>query len=171
MNGESSTGRGELVALTASVVAAYVSHNTVPPGGIAALINEVCVALSAAACGDNSRETREPQKPAVPIRKSVTPDYIICLDDGKRFKSLRRHLRTQLGMTPGEYREKWGLSKDYPMVAPNYAQERSNLAREMGLGKLGLKQQKQRKRVSSSSTPESGVSPSSAVPSASLAVS
>jgi len=132
----------DLIQLVANIVSAYVGHNNVPSGGLSALIHEVYGALSLAPSVASSQEVQEPQKPAVSIRKSVTADYIICLDDGKFFKSLKRHLRTQYGITPDEYREKWGLPPDYPMVAPNYAQARSELARKMGLG-----QQKRRPAV------------------------
>jgi len=84
---------------------------------------------------DAAREMQEPQKPAITVKKSITPDYLICLEDGKKFKSLKRHLRSQYGMSPDDYRKKWGLSADYPMVAPNYATSRSAMAKEMGLGR------------------------------------
>lgn len=123
----------DTIELAADIVSAYVSNNSVPAGDLPALINEVYNALlrvgsSAAA------EPVEPPKPAVAVKKSVTNDFIICLEDGKKFKSLKRHLRTQYGLSPEEYREKWGLAPDYPMVAPNYAKARSNLAKQMGLG-------------------------------------
>ena len=108
---------------------------------VAAVIGDVHAALSRIAHG-NVEAPAEAPKPAVPIRKSVTPDYIICLEDGKKFKSLKRHLRTQYNITPEQYREKWGLPPDYPMVAPNYAKARSQLAKDMGLG------QQRRKRRS-----------------------
>ena len=123
------------VELAAEVVAAYVSNNPVPSSGLSALILSVHAAVE--------RLGKEPEKaiaaaeakaPAVPVRKSVAPDYLICLEDGKKFKSLRRHLRL-LGLTPEQYREKWGLSPDYPMVAPNYAAQRSALAKKIGLGR------------------------------------
>ncbi|MDJ0931794.1 MucR family transcriptional regulator [Breoghania sp.] len=122
-----------LIDLTADIVSAYVSNNTVPATDLPQLINEVYVALQKTS-GAVTEPEPEPLKPAVPIKKSVTPDYIICLEDGKQFKSLKRHLRTHYDMTPEEYREKWGLPADYPMVAPNYAAARSNLAKKMGLG-------------------------------------
>ena len=122
-----------LVDLTADIVSAYVGNNTVAASDLPGIINEVHVALQKTAAGSNEPEP-EPLKPAVPIKKSVTPDYIICLEDGKKFKSLKRHLRTHYAMTPEEYREKWGLDADYPMVAPNYAAARSELAKKMGLG-------------------------------------
>jgi predicted transcriptional regulator len=122
-----------LIELTAEIVSAYVSANTVASSDLTTLIREVHAALHRTATGAAAPET-EPLKPAVPLRKSVTPDYIICLEDGQRFKSLKRHLRTHYGLTPEQYREKWGLPSDYPMVAPNYAKARSNLAKQMGLG-------------------------------------
>jgi len=123
----------ELIELTAEVVSAYVSNNSVPAADLPALINEVYNALTKV--GTVPAEiVVEPAKPAVSPKKSVFPDYIICLEDGKKFKSLKRHLRTQYNMSPEQYREKWGLAADYPMVAPNYAAARSRLAKEMGLG-------------------------------------
>lgn len=121
------------IALTANIVSAYVSNNTVPASDIPALINQVHSALSRVS-SQQPVSTSEPTKPAVPVKRSVTPEYIVCLEDGKKFKSLKRHLRTQYNMTPEQYREKWGLPPDYPMVAPNYAVARSQLAKEMGLG-------------------------------------
>jgi predicted transcriptional regulator len=123
-----------LIELTADVVSAYVSNNPVPVGDLPALIGQVHAALKGTA-GSVTAEEPEPLKPAVPIKKSVAPDYIICLEDGKKFKSLKRHLSTHYGLTPDEYRAKWGLSSDYPMVAPNYAAARSALAKTMGLGR------------------------------------
>jgi predicted transcriptional regulator len=120
------------IELAAGIVSAYVSKNPIAAAEIPALISEVHAALTRVARGPDAR--REPQKPAVPVRRSITPEYIICLDDGKKFKSLRRHLRSQYNMTPEQYRERWGLPPDYPMVAPNYAATRSALAKKMGLG-------------------------------------
>lgn len=128
------------IALTANIVSAYVSNNTVAAGDIPALINQVHSALSRVSA-QQPVSLSEPAKPAVPVKRSVTPEYIVCLEDGKKFKSLKRHLRTQYNMTPEQYREKWGLPPDYPMVAPKYAQARSELAKQMGLG-----QQRQRGR-------------------------
>ena len=122
------------VELTASIVSAYVSHNTTQASEIPTLISQVHTALQRLSAGRPEAAPQEPSKPAVPVKKSVTPEYLICLEDGKRFKSLKRHLRTQYKMTPEQYREKWGLPADYPMVAPNYAVERSQLAKKMGLG-------------------------------------
>ena len=125
--------QGNLIELTADVVSAYVSNNSIQSSDLPALISEVHAALHQTLGGPAEPEP-EPQKPAVSIKKSVTPDYIICLDDGKKFKSLKRHLRTHYDLTPEDYREKWGLPADYPMVAPNYAKARSMLAKKMGLG-------------------------------------
>jgi len=123
----------ELLELTAEIVSAYVSNNAVGAEDLGKLINDVHVALSRVGTIVKD-ETREELKPAVPIKKSVHPDFIICLEDGKKFKSLKRHLRTHYNLSPEEYREKWGLPHDYPMVAPNYAAARSALAKQMGLG-------------------------------------
>jgi predicted transcriptional regulator len=119
--------------MTTSVVAAYVAGNRVEARDLPVLIRNVYATLQELASG--RAKPQDPlQEPAVTIKKSVTPDYIICLEDGKKFKSLKRHLRTRYSMTPDEYRAKWNLPHDYPMVAPNYARERSNLAKKMGLG-------------------------------------
>ncbi|KUM27532.1 MucR family transcriptional regulator [Mesorhizobium loti] len=123
-----------LIELTADVVSAYVSNNPVPVGELPALIGQVHAALKGVTAGP-APEKPAALNPAVPIRKSVTPDYIISLEDGKKFKSLKRHLSTHYGLTPDEYRAKWGLPSDYPMVAPNYAAARSALAKTMGLGR------------------------------------
>lgn len=123
------------IELTTEIVAAYVSNNPVPASELPALIASVAATLQGIAGGTVASEHVEPQKPAVPIKKSVTPDYIISLEDGKKFKSLKRHLMTHYGLTPDEYRAKWGLPSDYPMVAPNYAAARSQLAKTMGLGR------------------------------------
>lgn len=132
--------RADFIGLTAQIVSAYVSNNTVSSGDIPTLINEVHTALQRVADGDGRRAGEAP-KPAVPVRRSIHADYIVCLEDGKKFKSLKRHLRAQYKMTPQQYREKWGLPHDYPMVAPNYAAARSRLAKQMGLG-----QQRRRRR-------------------------
>jgi len=124
---------GSFIALTASIVSAYVSNNTVSSADLPALIGQVHSALTRVSTG-HGELPNEPPKPAISLKKSVTPDYIVCLEDGKKFKSLKRHLRTQYNMTPEQYREKWGLGPDYPMVAPNYAAARSSLAKQMGLG-------------------------------------
>jgi predicted transcriptional regulator len=119
--------------VTVEVVAAYISNNSVPRTELPTLIADVHSAL-VKMIQNNGEPAVEPQKPAISARKSVTNDYIVCLEDGKKFKSLKRHLRTQYDMSPEEYREKWGLAADYPMVAPAYAKARSQLAKEMGLG-------------------------------------
>ena len=129
------------IELAADIVSAYVSNNSVPSGDLPSLINDIHGALVKVA-GGSIEVPAEAPKPAIPVKKSVTPDYIICLEDGKKFKSLKRHLRTQYNMTPEQYREKWGLSPDYPMVSPNYAKARSDLAKEMGLG-----QQRRKRRA------------------------
>lgn len=123
----------DLVRMAAEIAAAYVSANPVQAHDLPALIRTVHSALLEVA-GVTAAAPEAAPEPAVSIKKSVTADYIICLEDGKKFKSLKRHLRTRYSMTPDEYRAKWGLPHDYPMVAPNYAKERSNLAKRMGLG-------------------------------------
>ena len=122
----------ELLTLTTNIVAAHVSNNSVAVADLPRLIREVHDTLSSVA-GGGGREPERPT-PAVPIKKSVTPDHIICLDDGKKLKMLKRHLKTAYNLTPEEYRERWGLPPDYPMVAPNYAKQRSKLAKQIGLG-------------------------------------
>ena len=126
-------GTSNFIELTASIVSAFVSNNSVAAGDIPVLINQIHSALLRVSSG-TKEQSAEPLKPAVSPKKSITPDYLVCLEDGKKFKSLKRHLRTQYSMTPEQYREKWGLPPDYPMVAPNYAAARSKLARDMGLG-------------------------------------
>jgi MucR family transcriptional regulator, transcriptional regulator of exopolysaccharide biosynthesis len=125
--------KDSLIELTAEIVAAYVSSNTVASADLTGLIRDIHAALHRTAAGQ-VEPMAEPLKPAVPVRKSVMPDYIVCLEDGQKFKSLKRHLRTHYDLTPEQYREKWGLPADYPMVAPNYAKARSALAKKMGLG-------------------------------------
>jgi predicted transcriptional regulator len=124
----------ELIELSADIVAAYVSHNALSPTDLSRLIAEVHTALKGLK-SSSAPEPVEELKPAVPVRKSVTADYIVCLEDGKKFKSLKRHLRTHYNLSPEEYREKWGLPADYPMVAPNYSATRSRLAKDNGLGR------------------------------------
>ncbi|WID99668.1 MucR family transcriptional regulator (plasmid) [Bosea vestrisii] len=124
----------ELLGLTATIVAAYVANNNVPRGDLADLIASTHAAFTKLG-GEPKPLPVAPLVPAIPIRKSVTPDAIICLEDGKKFKSLKRHLSSKFGLTPEQYRTKWGLPPDYPMVAPNYAEARSALARSMGLGR------------------------------------
>ncbi len=121
----------DILALTAKIVAAHVSNNTVPLTDLPGLIHQVHQALSGV--GGSSTMTARPQ-PAVPVKKSVMPDYIVCLEDGKKLKMLKRHLKTAYNLTPEQYRERWELPADYPMVAPNYAKQRSQLARDLGLG-------------------------------------
>jgi predicted transcriptional regulator len=127
------TSAASYIELTAEIVSAYVSNNTVPAAEMGALINQVHQALIRVG-GGQSEITAEPLRPAISVKRSVNPDFIVCLEDGKKFKSLKRHLRTQYNMSPEQYREKWGLPPDYPMVAPNYAAARSQLAKQMGLG-------------------------------------
>jgi predicted transcriptional regulator len=128
--------KNTLLEMTTEIVSAYVGYNSVNASDIAGLIQSVHRALAhvgqAAPPEDNS-----PKEPAVPVKKSITPDFLICLEDGRKFKSLKRHLRTKFNMSPEDYRAKWGLPKDYPMVAPNYARARSDLAKQMGLGQGG----------------------------------
>ncbi|MEQ1938390.1 MucR family transcriptional regulator [Mesorhizobium sp. CN5-321] len=124
-----------LIELTADVVAAYVSNNPVPVGELPNLIADVHAALGRVSEPAEHVQPAEKQKPAVNPKRSVHDDYIVCLEDGKKFKSLKRHLMTHYGMSPDEYREKWGLDASYPMVAPNYAAARSQLAKKMGLGR------------------------------------
>ena len=122
-----------LVTLTAEIVSAYVSKNAVSAVELTGLIGDVHAALSRAT-GQATAPLSEELKPAVAVKKSITSEYIVCLEDGKKFKSLKRHLRTHYNLSPEEYREKWDLPHDYPMVAPNYAAARSQLAKKMGLG-------------------------------------
>ena len=121
----------DVLSLTAEIVAAHVSNNTVPLADLPALIQQVFHTLASIGNGEPQQPRPEP---AVPVKKSVMPDYIVCLEDGKKLKMLKRHLKTAYNMTPEKYRERWGLPSDYPMVAPNYAKQRSQLARELGLG-------------------------------------
>jgi len=132
MENEHNQYHSDAVELAADIVASYVAHNSVPANELAHLIHNVYSALTS--LGQPVVEEVKHQEPAIPVKKSVTPDYIICLEDGKKFKSLKRHLRTKFEMSPDQYRAKWGLPSDYPMVAPSYAAARSNLARAMGLG-------------------------------------
>ncbi|MBZ9694903.1 MucR family transcriptional regulator [Mesorhizobium sp. CO1-1-9] len=133
MADDSHNHAGALIELTADIVSAYVSKNAVPVASLGELIESVNSSL--ARIGQPVEPEKPPQLPAVNPKRSVTPDYIICLEDGKKFRSLKRHLTTHFGLTPDEYREKWGLPRDYPMVAPNYSQSRSALAKSMGLGR------------------------------------
>jgi predicted transcriptional regulator len=124
-----------LVTLTADIVAAHVSNNSVAISDIPLVIRSVHDAL--AGLSSKAEPEPEPQQPAVSVRASVKPDYIVCLEDGQKLKMLRRHLMTNFGMTPDDYRAKWNLPKDYPMVAPNYAEKRRELAKQIGLGRKG----------------------------------
>ncbi|MGR4865308.1 MucR family transcriptional regulator [Caulobacter sp. LARHSG274] len=136
--------KSEFIEVTAAVVAAYVGSNTVAVAGVPELIRSVHKALAGlgaegAAAGATDKE------PAVPVKRSITPDYLICLEDGQKFKSLKRHLRLKYELSPEQYRAKWDLPKDYPMVAPNYAKARSELAKQMGLGQGGRKPARKRR--------------------------
>ena len=125
---------GVVLRMAVEIVSAYVSNNSVNAAQIPEVINTVYTSLTALN-GQNAGSSAEPPKPAVSIRRSITPDYIVCLEDGKKLKMLKRHLRASYGMTPDEYRAKWGLPSDYPMVAPNYAEQRSTFAKQIGLGR------------------------------------
>jgi predicted transcriptional regulator len=125
----------DLLALTANIVAAHLARNSVPTEHLADLIRDVHRALLGAA--NPPAPIADKPQPAAPIKKSIFPDYIVCLEDGKKLKMLKRHLSTSYNMTPEQYRERWGLPPDYPMVAPNYAERRSTLAKQIGLGTLG----------------------------------
>ena len=123
---------GDILSLTAQIVSAPVSHNSVPANAVPSLIQEVYRTLTSIERGP--APVAERPEPAVPVKKSITPDYIICLEDGKKLKMLKRHLKTSFNLTPDQYRERWGLGADYPMVAPRYAKHRSSLAKKIGLG-------------------------------------
>jgi predicted transcriptional regulator len=129
----------DLLGLTAEIVSAHVSNNSVSVSDLPNLITEVHRTLTQLGAGAAPRIEPEKQAPAVPVKKSITPDYLVCLEDGKKMKMLKRHLQTSYNMTPDQYREKWGLGSDYPMVAPNYAKHRSSLAKKIGLGTQGRK--------------------------------
>ncbi len=124
-----------VVEMAAEIVSAYVRNNSVPVSELPALLQSVHDSLGNILNGAKPEAVKEPPQPKVPVKKSVTNDYIVCLEDGKRFKSLKRHLHSEHGLSPQEYRDKWSLAKDYPMVAPAYADARSNLAKTMGLGR------------------------------------
>ncbi len=132
------TAEDQLLRMTTDVVAVYVSNNTLPTGQLADIIASVYSSLRA--LDHAPAEGRgDGLRPAVPVRKSITPDYLICLEDGKKLKMLKRHLRSTYGLTPDAYRAKWGLPVDYPMVAPNYAEQRSAFAKQIGLGRTGAR--------------------------------
>ncbi|HSV29000.1 MAG TPA: MucR family transcriptional regulator [Candidatus Omnitrophota bacterium] len=137
--------RDELLRMAVDVVSAYVSKNPLPAGQIPEVIHTVYASLSSLESGPQEAKAEAP-KPAVPVKKSVNPDYIVCLEDGKKLKMLKRHLRTTYNMTPDEYRAKWGLPPDYPMVAPNYAMQRSDFAKKIGLGRKAGAEEKAGKR-------------------------
>ncbi len=143
----------DLLRMTADVVTAYVGNNTVAPSELADVVRTVHASLRQAQAGEAADAA--PPKPAVPVKKSITPDYLICLEDGRELKMLKRHLRTTYGMTPDEYRAKWGLDPDYPMVAPNYARRRSEFAKQIGLGQ---KRRRGEAAGGSGETPEGGTS-------------
>ncbi|TNE67117.1 MAG: MucR family transcriptional regulator [Alphaproteobacteria bacterium] len=131
------TMREEMLALTTDIVASHVANNTVTVDELPNLIRQVYGTLMG--LGGQAAAAEEKPEPAVPIKKSITPNFIICLEDGKKLKMLKRHLKTQYDMTPEEYRERWGLPADYPMVAPNYAEQRRELAKKIGLGRARKK--------------------------------
>jgi predicted transcriptional regulator len=124
----------EILGLTAQIVSAHVSHNPVPAADLPGLIQEVFRTLAGVGSAPAQAAVPEKPQPAVPVKKSITPDYLVCLEDGKKLKMLKRHLKTAYNLSPEQYRERWGLPADYPMVAPNYAKHRSSLAKKIGLG-------------------------------------
>jgi predicted transcriptional regulator len=132
---EKATEADEILRMTASIVAAYVANNPLPVNQISEVINTVFNSLRGVSGGSASSIPVETPKPAVPVRKSITPEYLVCLEDGKKLKMLKRHLRAAYNLTPDEYRARWGLPPDYPMVAPNYAAQRSDFAKKIGLGR------------------------------------
>ncbi len=142
MTDEGVVKKENLAELTTKIVATYCGNNTVSSGDIAGIIQSVHASLASLAA--DATAAQEKLKPAVPIKKSVTPGYLVCLEDGKRAKILKRHLSSAHGMTPAEYRQKWGLSANYPMVAANYAKQRSRLAKKFGLGTKPRKRTKKR---------------------------
>ncbi len=133
MSTETAVEKGELLALASDIVASYVGNNTVQPDQVSEMLRSVFGTMTTLT--EEKEDEPEELIPAVPIKKSVTNDYIICLEDGKQLKMLKRHLKTAYDMTPDEYREKWGLKADYPMVAPSYAKKRQELAKKIGLGR------------------------------------
>ncbi|MEM9838453.1 MAG: MucR family transcriptional regulator [Pseudomonadota bacterium] len=135
MNDQAVLDRAETLNLTTDIVAAFVSNNSVPAEQLQDLLNNTFQTISG--LSGTPQEEEAPKKPAVPIKKSITDDYLICLEDGKKLKMLKRYLRTQYNLSPEDYRRKWGLPADYPMVAPNYAKRRSDFAKQIGLGTQG----------------------------------
>ena len=136
--------KSEIIEMTADIVSAYVGNNSVSAADLPSLIQSVHRALSGVTAPAEPAEAA-PKEPAVPVRRSIQPDFLICLEDGRKFKSLKRHLRTKYNLSPEDYRAKWNLPKDYPMVAPNYAKARSDLAKQMGLGQGGRKATRKRR--------------------------
>src|SRR5580698_7511972 len=136
--------KSEIIEMTADIVSAYVGNNSVSAADLPSLIQSVHRALSGVTAPAEPVEVA-PKEPAVPVRRSIQPDFLICLEDGRKFKSLKRHLRTKYNLSPEDYRAKWGLAKDYPMVAPNYAKARSDLAKQMGLGQGGRQASRKRR--------------------------
>ncbi len=145
--GKTVADRSEMLRMAVDIVAAYVSNNTVPANQVPEVINTVFSSLIGVE-GGKPEPVAEPAKPAVSIRRSVTPDHIVCLEDGKKLKMLKRHLRAAYNMTPDEYRAKWNLPADYPMVAPNYAAQRSDFAKKIGLGRKKVVRKPRRTRRS-----------------------
>ncbi len=145
--GSRTAAQSEILRMAVDIVAAYVSNNLVPAGQVPEVISTVYNSLNSLG-GRGANGTGEPPKPAISVRRSVTPDYIVCLEDGKKLKMLKRHLRAAYGMSPDEYRSKWNLPADYPMVAPNYAQQRSAFAKKIGLGRKKGQKAPRRKRAS-----------------------
>lgn len=141
------TTHDEILNMTAQIVSAYVSHNELSGAQIPDVIRTVFATLSSQRNGGGPA-AQEPPKPAVPVRKSITPEYIVCLEDGKKLKMLKRHIRTTYNLTPEEYRSRWGLPADYPMVAPNYAAQRSAFAKKIGLGRKSTRSAKRGRRKS-----------------------
>ena len=139
------TSRSEILRMAVDVVAAYLGHNSLSSSQIPEIIQTVFASLQQLGARGPGRGG-EVLKPAVPIKKSIAPDYLICLEDGKKMKMLKRHLRTAFNMTPEEYRAKWGLSADYPMVAPNYAEQRSAFAKKIGLGRKPAGERRARRK-------------------------
>ena len=134
----------DILRLATEIVAAYVSNNPIPVSEVPAMIKSVHGALGSLV-GVSQGEVQTAQRPAIPIKRSITPDYIVCLEDGKKLKMLKRYLRSNFNMTPEEYRAKWGLPADYPMVAPNYAAQRSEFAKKIGLGRTASSSGRRRK--------------------------